>query len=355
MNDDRARDALALAEAALAHATARRRHRGRGAGHGRGLGADPVRQQRDPPERRRDATSRSTCGSSSASGSGVASSGRTDDEGLRRLAENATAIARVVEELDDWGGLPGPTEIRDVPAAYSPPTAEASPEFRAEAVRAVIAAADDAGVDGLRLVRDRPRIDGGRQLERRPGRRHADDLAAHHGLDGSRRRDRLRRGGRGGRLDHRRRGARPRGRRQGARDGRRRLGRARRLPGRARGIRRRRPPRHARLPRVLGARGPGGAQLRRARQADRQRPRDDRRRRLRPGRACRSGSTSRASPSSASTLVERGVCRGVVYDAQTAARAGVALHRPRPAGPEPVGSVPAQHGHGRRGPRRARS
>ena len=42
---------------------------------------------------------------------------------------------------------------------------------------------------------------------------------------------------------------------------------------------------HARLPRLLGARGPGGAQLRRARQADRQRPRDDRRRRLRPGRA----------------------------------------------------------------------
>jgi predicted Zn-dependent protease len=77
---------------------------------------------------------------------GVASSGRTDAEGLRRLAENAAAIARVVEELHDWGGLPGPTEIRDVPAAYSRATAEASPEFRAEAVRAVIGAADDAGV-----------------------------------------------------------------------------------------------------------------------------------------------------------------------------------------------------------------
>src|SRR6516225_5274591 len=37
---------------------------------------------------------------------GVASSGRTDAEGLQRLAENATAIARVTEELDDWGGLP---------------------------------------------------------------------------------------------------------------------------------------------------------------------------------------------------------------------------------------------------------
>src|SRR4029450_10558310 len=40
---------------------------------------------------------------------GVASSGRTDAEGLRRLAEHATAIARVVEELEDWAGLPGPS------------------------------------------------------------------------------------------------------------------------------------------------------------------------------------------------------------------------------------------------------
>ncbi|HLO36244.1 MAG TPA: DNA gyrase modulator, partial [Candidatus Deferrimicrobium sp.] len=77
---------------------------------------------------------------------GVASTDRTDPEGLRRLADSATAIARVVEELDDWGGLPGPTEIHGVAAAYSPTTAGASPEFRAEAARAVIGAADDAGV-----------------------------------------------------------------------------------------------------------------------------------------------------------------------------------------------------------------
>src|SRR6188472_164250 len=53
---------------------------------------------------------------------------------------------RVVEELEDWGGLPGRTEIRDVAGAYSRTTADASPEFRAEAVRAVIGAADDAAV-----------------------------------------------------------------------------------------------------------------------------------------------------------------------------------------------------------------
>ncbi|MFL5642939.1 MAG: TldD/PmbA family protein [Chloroflexota bacterium] len=77
---------------------------------------------------------------------GVASTSRTDTEGLRRLADQAIAIARVVEELDDWGGLPGPTEVRPTPAAYSSMTASATPEFRAEGARAVIGAADDAGV-----------------------------------------------------------------------------------------------------------------------------------------------------------------------------------------------------------------
>jgi PmbA protein len=80
---------------------------------------------------------------------GVASSGRTDGEGLRRLADNATAIARVTEELEDWGGLPEPSidgVITDDAAGYSEGTASATPEFRAEAARAVIAAADEAGV-----------------------------------------------------------------------------------------------------------------------------------------------------------------------------------------------------------------
>ena len=77
---------------------------------------------------------------------GVASSGRTDDEGLRRLVDSASSIARVVEELDDWGGLPEPTTIVDVAEAYAPATASASPELRAEGARAVIAAADEAAV-----------------------------------------------------------------------------------------------------------------------------------------------------------------------------------------------------------------
>ena len=78
---------------------------------------------------------------------GVASSDRTDDEGLERLAERASAIARVVEELEDWAGLPEPTEVEDVDGAYAAATASATPEQRAEGVRAVIAAADAAGVN----------------------------------------------------------------------------------------------------------------------------------------------------------------------------------------------------------------
>jgi PmbA protein len=77
---------------------------------------------------------------------GVASTNRLDDESLRRLASAAAQIARLQPEREDFGGLPGPTQIRPVEGAYEPATAGASPEDRAEAARAVISAADDAGV-----------------------------------------------------------------------------------------------------------------------------------------------------------------------------------------------------------------
>jgi PmbA protein len=77
---------------------------------------------------------------------GVASSNRLDDEGLRRLAETAVAIARNSAELEDWAGLPEPTPIREIPTAWSDGTAGSTPEQRADGVRAVIAAADAAGV-----------------------------------------------------------------------------------------------------------------------------------------------------------------------------------------------------------------
>jgi PmbA protein len=77
---------------------------------------------------------------------GVASSNRLDDEGLRRLADTAVAIARNSAELEDWAGLPEPTPIDEIPAAWSDATAGSTPELRAEGVQAVIAAADAAGV-----------------------------------------------------------------------------------------------------------------------------------------------------------------------------------------------------------------
>ena len=75
----------------------------------------------------------------------VASSGRTDDDGIRSLVERAGAIARQIEELEEWGGLPEPTDVAPLPVAYAPATAAATPELRAEGARAVIAAADAAG------------------------------------------------------------------------------------------------------------------------------------------------------------------------------------------------------------------
>src|SRR4029079_19337422 len=77
---------------------------------------------------------------------GVASSNRLDEDGLRRLAETAVAIARNSAELEDWGGLPEPTPVAEIPAGGSDAPAGATPEQRAEGVRAVIAAADAAGV-----------------------------------------------------------------------------------------------------------------------------------------------------------------------------------------------------------------
>ena len=77
---------------------------------------------------------------------GVASSNRLDDEGLRRLAETAVAIARNSAALEDWAGLPEPTPIPELATAWSDGTAGSTPELRAEGVRAVIAAADAAGV-----------------------------------------------------------------------------------------------------------------------------------------------------------------------------------------------------------------
>lgn len=76
----------------------------------------------------------------------VASTGRLDAAGLAALVERAVAMARTVEELPDWAGLPAAAPAEPLPAAWSDATADAAPELRAEGARAVIAAADAAGV-----------------------------------------------------------------------------------------------------------------------------------------------------------------------------------------------------------------
>ncbi len=147
MNDDRARDALTLAERVLAHAE----REGASECEALVMAEDAALTRFANSQIHQNvAETNVSINLRFAVGKrvGVASSGRTDDEGIRRLAANAAAIARVVEELEDWGGLPEPTPIEDVPAGYASGTAEASPELRADGVRAVIAAADAAGVIG---------------------------------------------------------------------------------------------------------------------------------------------------------------------------------------------------------------
>ena len=77
---------------------------------------------------------------------GVASTNRSDDESLRRLAASAAQIARLQPEREDFAGLPAPGPLPEVRGATAAATRDASPEQRADGARQVIAAADDAGV-----------------------------------------------------------------------------------------------------------------------------------------------------------------------------------------------------------------
>jgi predicted Zn-dependent protease len=148
VNDERAGDALDLAERALTHAT----REGATEAEALVLAEDAsLTRFANSQIHQNVAETNVTVNLRFVIGKrvGVASSGRTDEDGLRRLAANAAAIAAVVEELDDWSGLPEPTPIDEVEAAYSSATASASPELRAAGVREVIAAADDAGVNAF--------------------------------------------------------------------------------------------------------------------------------------------------------------------------------------------------------------
>jgi predicted Zn-dependent protease len=145
VSDDGAADVLAVAERAIAHATAA------GASEAEAVVSDERAQltrfanseiHQNVAETNGQLNLRVAIGKRV----GVASTNRLDDASLRRLAETATAIARNSAELEDWSGLPQPTPVADLPAGWSEQTAAATPEERAAGVRAVIAAADEAGV-----------------------------------------------------------------------------------------------------------------------------------------------------------------------------------------------------------------
>jgi PmbA protein len=77
---------------------------------------------------------------------GVASTNRLNDDSLRRLVHSAAEIARLQPEREDFHGLPDGGSLQYVQGAAAGTTAAASPEQRADGAQAVIAAADEAGV-----------------------------------------------------------------------------------------------------------------------------------------------------------------------------------------------------------------
>ncbi len=157
MNDDRARDALALAETALAHAM----RDGVTEAEALVTAEDSALTRfanseihQNVAERNVSINLRVVVGKRV----GVASSDRTDDEGLRRLAEHATAIARVVEELDDWGGLPGATADQRRARRVQPGDRRRQPGVPRRGRPGGHRRGGRRRRDGLRLVRDRASI-----------------------------------------------------------------------------------------------------------------------------------------------------------------------------------------------------
>jgi PmbA protein len=77
---------------------------------------------------------------------GVTSTNRLDDDSLGRLARSAAEIARLQPEREDFMGLPESGPLTLVDGAYARTTLACTPEQRADGAQAVIAAADDADV-----------------------------------------------------------------------------------------------------------------------------------------------------------------------------------------------------------------
>lgn len=79
---------------------------------------------------------------------GVATTNRTDADGLREVASRAVAICRRATPNPDGSPLPGPAPSTASPdLGYAEATARSDPEMRAAGARAVIIAGDAAGLE----------------------------------------------------------------------------------------------------------------------------------------------------------------------------------------------------------------
>lgn len=119
---------------------------------------------------------------------GVASTNRlSDDTALRGLAESAARIARLQPELEDFAGLPNSGPHHEVAGTAATATAAASPEARAAGARAVIGAADDAGVlafGSFKTVVERICVANSRGIRVSEERTHAELITVCMGADG---------------------------------------------------------------------------------------------------------------------------------------------------------------------------
>ena len=77
---------------------------------------------------------------------------RLDDEGIRRVAQGASELARITPENPTFGGLPGDTKLQPAPSAFVDRTAEATPLDRARAVKQLCDAARAASLSAAGYV-----------------------------------------------------------------------------------------------------------------------------------------------------------------------------------------------------------
>jgi predicted Zn-dependent protease len=118
---------------------------------------------------------------------GVIGTNRRDEDALRRLAESAASIARLQPERPDFAGLPDGRPITPVAGVAAASTAAASPEERSRAAAAVIGAADDAGVlsfGSFKTVTDRIAVVNTRGVAVYEERTHAHLITVAMGADG---------------------------------------------------------------------------------------------------------------------------------------------------------------------------